>query len=63
MRINWDNRMMWKLTKLFALTLTTNLIYDDTVLITSEEHPQGRRMVQFMEGVKFGFTYTFASKK
>ena len=62
-RINWDNRMMWKLTKLFALTLTTNLIYDDTVLITSEEHPQGRRMVQFMEGVKFGFTYTFASKK
>lgn len=62
-RVNWDNRMMWKLTKLFALTLTTSLIYDDTVLIIDEEHPKGRQMVQFMEGIKFGFTYTFASKK
>ena len=63
LRVNWDNRMMWKLTKLFALTFTTNLIYDDTVLIVDEDHPDGHRAVQFLEGVKFGFTYTFASKK
>ena len=63
LRINWDNRMMWKLTKLFALTFTTNLVYDDTVLIIDEDHPTGHKAVQFMEGVKFGFTYTFASKK
>ena len=63
LRVNWDNRMMWKLTKLFALTFTTNLIYDETVLIIDEEHPQGHLAVQFLEGLKFGFTYTFASKK
>lgn len=63
LRVNWDNRMMWKLTKLFALTLTTNLVYDETVLIVDEDHPHGYRAVQFLEGVKFGFTYTFASKK
>ena len=63
LRVNWDNRMMWKLTKLFALTFTTNLIYDDTVLIVDEDYPDGHRAVQFLEGLKFGFTYTFASKK
>ena len=63
LRVNWDNRMMWKLTKLFALTFTTSLVYDDTVLIIDEDHPTGYRTVQFLEGLKFGFTYTFASKK
>ena len=63
LRVNWDNRMMWKLTKLFALTLTTSLVYDDTVLIIDEAYPGGHKAVQFMEGVKFGFTYTFATKK
>jgi len=63
LRTNWDNRFMWKVAKYFSLNLTTNLIYDDTVLITDDEHPDGRRMVQFYEALQFGFTYTFATKK
>lgn len=66
-RINWDNRIDWKLAKYFSLTLTTNLIYDDTILITNpkdlEKFPEGRARVQFKESLAFGFTYTIASKK
>lgn len=66
-RINWDNRIDWKLAKYFSLTLTTNLIYDDTIMITSEKDidkfPDGKARVQFKESLAFGFTYTIASKK
>ena len=63
LRVNWDTRMMWKLNKFFSLNLTTNLIYDDTVLIVDEAHADGHRAVQLAEALQFGFTYTFASKK
>ena len=66
-RINWDNRIDWKLAKYFSLTLATNLIYDDTIMITNEndilQYPNGKARVQFKESVAFGFTYTIASKK
>lgn len=62
-RVNWDNRAMWKLTKFFSLNITTSLIYDDTVLITDDSHPEGRKVIQFTEALQFGFTYTFTSKK
>ena len=63
-RINWDNRFDWKLAKYFSLTLATNLIYDDTILITTEKYPEGKKgLVQFKESLAFGFTYTIASKK
>ena len=66
-RINWDNRIDWKLAKYFSLTLATNLIYDDTIMITNEkdieQFPNGKARVQFKESVAFGFTYTIASKK
>ena len=66
-RINWDNRIDWKLAKYFSLTLTTNLIYDDTIMITNEkdidQFPNGKARVQFKESIAFGFTYTIASKK
>ena len=57
--------MMWKLSRLFSLNITTNLIYDDTVLITDKDHEDcnGHRRVQFAQALQFGFTYTFASKK
>lgn len=32
-RINWDQKVFWKIAKYFALTLTTNLIYDPLVTI------------------------------
>ena len=66
-RINWDNRIDWKLAKYFSLTLTTNLIYDDQVMIKNEkdidEFPDGKARVQFKESLAFGFTYTIANKK
>ena len=63
-RINWDNRIDWKLAKYFSLTLTTNLIYDDTILIATEKYPEGKKgVVQFKESIAFGFTYTIANKK
>lgn len=66
-RVNWDNRFDWKLAKYFSLTLTTNMIYDDKVMIKSEEdidrYPDGRARVQFKESLLFGFTYTIARKR
>lgn len=63
LRVNWDNRFDWKLAKYFSLTLTTNLIYDDKVMIFSESDGLTKQRVQFKESLLFGFTYTIASKK
>ena len=62
-RINWDNRIDWKLAKYFSLTLTTNLIYDDTIMIADKEGNNPKARVQFRESLAFGFTYTIANKK
>lgn len=65
-RVNWDNRFDWKIAKYFSLTLTTNLIYDDKVLVKTEKsikkHPNGYRAIQFKESLAFGFSYTIASR-
>ena len=62
-RVNWDNRIDWKLAKYFSLTLTTNLIYDDAIMIFSDKDGQTKPRVQFKESLAFGFTYTIANKK
>ena len=62
-RINWDNRIDWKLAKYFSLTLTTNLIYDDTIMIADKDGNNPKARVQFKESIAFGFTYTIANKK
>ena len=66
-RVNWDNRFDWKIAKYFSLTVTTNLIYDDKVLVktdkTLKKYPNGRKMLQFKESLAFGFSYTIASRK
>ena len=68
-RITWDNKVFWKLAKFFALTISTNLIYDPLVKLTN---PDGNLLnagqknegkgVQFKEFLEFGFTYTIAHK-
>lgn len=64
-RVNWDNTIIWKLNKFFSFTCTTNLIYDDTVLINDdpEKYPNGHKAVQLKEYMLFGFTYSFSNKK
>lgn len=57
MRVNWDNIVDWKLAKYFSLVVTCYLVYDDKVLI------DGKKAIQFNEGLTFGFTYSIASKK
>ena len=63
LRVNWDNKMFWKMTKFFALTLSTNLIYDENVMV--KELADGTKVaaVQFKEFFEFGFTYTIGKKK
>ena len=58
-RVNWDNKIFWKLAKYFALTLSTNMIYDPNVTIAE----LGKAGVQWKEFLEFGFTYTIASKQ
>lgn len=58
-RINWDNKVYWKLAKYFALTLSTNMIYDPNVTIPDLGHDG----VQWKEFLEFGFTYAFAFPK
>ena len=62
-RINWDNRIDWKLAKYFSFTITTNLIYDDTIMIADKNGENPKARVQFKESMAFGFTYTIANKK
>ncbi len=62
-RVNWDNRIDWKLAKYFSLTMTTNLIYDDTIMIADKNGENPKARVQFKESLAFGFTYTIATKK
>ena len=63
LRVNWDNRLEWKLAKYFTMNFNTFLIYDDTIRITDDAHPDGFRAIQFKEFLQFGFTYTFGKKK
>ncbi len=60
-RMTWDNKVFWKLRKFFALTLSTNLIYDPRVTLTKEDGRQGKG-VQFKEFLEFGFTYSISKK-
>lgn len=66
LRVNWDNRIDWKLARFFSFTIMTNLIYDDNVMIVSEKdsdrYPGGKQRVQFKESLSFGFVYTFATR-
>lgn len=61
-RVNWDNRFDWKLAKYFSLTFTTNMIYDDKVLIYSDVDGLTKQRVQFKQSLLFGFTWTLTGK-
>ena len=64
-RLTWDNKVFWKLAKFFALTLSTNLIYDPLVIVrdSDKDGVLDSKGVQFKEFLEFGFTYTFGEKK
>lgn len=66
LRVNFDNRIAWTIAKNLTLNLNSFLIYDDNVLIKSdddiEKYPDGRRRIQFKEYIGIGFVYKFAGK-
>ncbi len=62
-RMNWDNRFDWKLGKLFSITFTADLLYDNEVMIYSVKDELSKRRVQFREAFLLGFTYTISKKK
>ncbi|MBP9998153.1 MAG: DUF3078 domain-containing protein [Bacteroidales bacterium] len=57
-RINWDNKISWKLAKYFVVGLDTWLIYDP--LVKFKDEPKSK--VQFKEFLSVNFSYTFGSK-
>ncbi|MCR5710687.1 MAG: DUF3078 domain-containing protein [Bacteroidales bacterium] len=67
-KVNWDVNAEAKITKHFAVTLRTNLIYDDNVLVpklkrgTRDEYYDGKG-IQFKELFSIAFTYTIGEKK
>jgi len=60
-RVNWDNKITWKIAKYFKVGLDTWLIYDPAVTITRGEE-SFKSLVQFKESLAISFIYTIANK-
>ena len=56
-RVNWDNKINWKLAKHFSIMLQTWLIYDPNVRINDQ------KKVQFKEFLTLNFTYTLTPRR
>ena len=56
-RVNWDNKISWKVAKYFSIGLNTWLIYDPVVMI------DGRDRIQFKEFFSINFTYLITNKR
>lgn len=69
-RINWDNAINWRLSKLINLSFKTWMINDPNVMVEKTRVENGeevkfneKRGWQFKEFMSFSFTYTIANKK
>jgi len=60
-RVNWDNKITWKIAKYFKVGLDTWLIYDPAVTITKGDVGY-KSLVQFKESLNISFIYTIANK-
>lgn len=60
-RLNWDNRIDYALTKFLSLNFITNMIYDSKVMIAGKDGTEKAR-VQWKESLSIGFTYKIANK-
>ena len=57
-RVNWDNRVTWKIAKFFNIAFNTWLIYDPIVTIDGV-----MSKTQFKEFLQLSFIYTLSNKK
>ena len=69
-KVNWDVNAEAKISKFFSVTLRTNMIYDDNVILNKVKYlPNGERYeyqaagIQFKELFSIGFTYTLGEAK
>lgn len=66
-KVNWDTNVEAKISRHFAFTLRTNLIYDDEVMINKKNRKTGEEYqaagVQFKELFTIGFNYTIGQSK
>ena len=66
-KVNWDVNAEAKISKLFSVTLRTNMIYDDNIKLTKVKERTGETYeaagIQFKELFSIGFTYTFGETK
>lgn len=60
-RINWDNKISWSISKFISLAFNTWLIYDPNVTIYENGEPQGDK-IQFKEFLAISFTYSIRNK-
>ena len=56
-RVNWDNKIDWQLTKFFKIGLNTWLLYDPIVEIDGV-----KSKIQFKDFLLFNFTFAFGNK-
>ena len=63
-RITWDNKIAWRVAKFFAISISTNLIYDPRVLVRDRDKDgvTDSKGVQLKEYCELGFTYTISHK-
>ena len=61
-RVAWDNRIDFNLTKYISLNFITNMLYDSKVLIKTEKDPVERQRLQWKEMLSIGLTYKIANK-
>lgn len=66
-KVLWDFNAEAKISRFFAVTLRTNMIYDDNIKLTKYKERTGETYeaagIQFKELFSIAFTYTFGEKK
>lgn len=59
--VSWENLVVMKVNKFLSATITTNILYDDDILVKVGEGTEGDpimgKRVQFKEVIGVGFTY------
>ena len=62
-RVNWDNKISWSISKLFKIGLDTWLVFDPLVSFAKDASEPASHKVQFKEFLSINFTYTIANAK
>jgi hypothetical protein len=62
--VNWEVLMAFKVTKYISTTISTQLIYDDDIIINIDKNNDGiyevsGPRIQFKEIISLGFSYSF----